>query len=622
MQNSAKLNLPAFGQPGKLSLAKNRLYSLKSETTQIKEQQHGMATDEPKNQEENLIRLLTALNKIGENLTRLKPAGNLMATLQLIAENAVGAVTVSAATRGIHPNASAVIWVYDAAKDQFDAELRVSAGEPPGASNQDYPREDGLGRRAIRRQARILSYEERGQAIHPAKQAIGARFMVCYPLLADGEAVGLLYVYRCDEQPFNQISLLMLDNFVNLAALAIRYGRRVGGLTHRLERKVKEMETLHQTSHKISSKATLTEMLQEFLDTGLTLTAAQYGSFELYDKEKNRLVIQALAGRGPGASPAEPLPVDESSVVGWVASHKQSLRIGDLRQSEWHSIYQRLPADKEMRAELAVPLIGAGGSLEGVLNIESPRPHSFTEDDQHLLEAFATQAVVALQEMRLLDATQKFAEVLLRAEKDELLKLIVDQACALINVSGSTIWTIDEAEVVLQQATPGFRLERRARFKGSVTEEAIQKSRPVIIDDVRTDPRFQGYSTKFNEDWLMAMVVPLMLPNKRALGSISLYAAAPRDFSSWDKKLLVRLADHAAIAMQNLEGLAKLKRPSNLSQREQEVLELLIDGHSNKDIAEALTVSVNTVKKHLQGIYSKFNVESRAAAVAKALGRE
>jgi ATP/maltotriose-dependent transcriptional regulator MalT len=74
--------------------------------------------------------------------------------------------------------------------------------------------------------------------------------------------------------------------------------------------------------------------------------------------------------------------------------------------------------------------------------------------------------------------------------------------------------------------------------------------------------------------------------------------------------------------MQNLEGLAKLKRPSNLSQREQEVLELLIDGHSNKDIAEALTVSVNTVKKHLQGIYSKFNVESRAAAVAKALGRE
>ena len=59
-----------------------------------------------------------------------------------------------------------------------------------------------------------------------------------------------------------------------------------------------------------------------------------------------------------------------------------------------------------------------------------------------------------------------------------------------------------------------------------------------------------------------------------------------------------------------------------LSDREQEVLALLVQGQTNKEIAAALTVTVNTVKKHLQSIFTKLNVDNRAAAVARALGRE
>jgi DNA-binding NarL/FixJ family response regulator len=54
-----------------------------------------------------------------------------------------------------------------------------------------------------------------------------------------------------------------------------------------------------------------------------------------------------------------------------------------------------------------------------------------------------------------------------------------------------------------------------------------------------------------------------------------------------------------------------------LSDREREVLILLSQGHTNLEIAQALTVSVNTVKKHVQSIFTKLNVNSRAAAVAK-----
>ena len=56
-----------------------------------------------------------------------------------------------------------------------------------------------------------------------------------------------------------------------------------------------------------------------------------------------------------------------------------------------------------------------------------------------------------------------------------------------------------------------------------------------------------------------------------------------------------------------------------LSQREEEILEHLSKGYSTKEIADRLSVSVNTVRTHLQHIYEKLHVRSRTEAVAKFL---
>jgi LuxR family maltose regulon positive regulatory protein len=55
-----------------------------------------------------------------------------------------------------------------------------------------------------------------------------------------------------------------------------------------------------------------------------------------------------------------------------------------------------------------------------------------------------------------------------------------------------------------------------------------------------------------------------------------------------------------------------------LSERELEVLRLVAAGLSNREIAEALYISVNTAKTHLQRIYAKLVVSSRTAAATKA----
>jgi DNA-binding NarL/FixJ family response regulator len=55
----------------------------------------------------------------------------------------------------------------------------------------------------------------------------------------------------------------------------------------------------------------------------------------------------------------------------------------------------------------------------------------------------------------------------------------------------------------------------------------------------------------------------------------------------------------------------------NLSAREEEVLILLTKGYANKEIAEHLSISTETVGSHLKHIYEKMHVRSRAEAVAR-----
>ncbi|NMA75604.1 MAG: helix-turn-helix transcriptional regulator, partial [Bacteroidales bacterium] len=56
-----------------------------------------------------------------------------------------------------------------------------------------------------------------------------------------------------------------------------------------------------------------------------------------------------------------------------------------------------------------------------------------------------------------------------------------------------------------------------------------------------------------------------------------------------------------------------------LTVREQEILEIVLDGKSNRQIATELFISENTVRTHIWNIYSKYDVRSRAELISTVL---
>jgi len=76
-----------------------------------------------------------------------------------------------------------------------------------------------------------------------------------------------------------------------------------------------------------------------------------------------------------------------------------------------------------------------------------------------------------------------------------------------------------------------------------------------------------------------------------------------------------------AIAEGLSTGKGGHRKSDTLTAREMEVLQLLAFGHTNKDIAERLSISPETVKAHLEHIFEKLEVSDRAAAVATAFRR-
>ncbi len=546
-----------------------------------------------------LFEVLASLNQIGATMNHIGSNGsnNVEETLNMIVESATHVV----------PSASAVIYTYNKLVKDFDHASRVSAGTWDQSTGGDAPRPDGLGMRAILQRRRVLSYEEPEVEIHPARASAGARSMCCFPLIVADEPVGVLYVYLRDDRHFGQLELLMLDNFVNLAAMAIYHAHNLAAMQRDLTRKNDELVRLRHAGLLISSRLRLEDTLKAILEMALEVTSAQYGNFRLLDRTGQLLITRAIAGEHLGSPMVETLPINANSVMSWVGRNREPICIADLNAEPWAQIYYPLDAELRMRSELAVPIIGASGRLEGVLNLESPNVGAFGEEDSRMLQALATQAVIAIQEVRLLDALQEVARLLLTQPYQKVLTHLAELACDLLDASASAIWTLKDEELILEASSQGYEHGERIPLKDSLTGQAILSRSPVVTNDVRSDQRFHRPDLAQLQNWSRALIVPLLPGDKeQPLGAFSVYSStgATGHFadSEWDKKVLICLADYAVLAYQN----AARQEALLAAQEQRSVAETFAAvGDIASNLLHQLNNKVGTIPVRIQGIEDK-----------------
>ncbi len=93
-----------------------------------------------------------------------------------------------------------------------------------------------------------------------------------------------------------------------------------------------------------------------------------------------------------------------------------------------------------------------------------------------------------------------------------------------------------------------------------------------------------------------------------------------------NRRLVLLLKNHTYLAAydnmsrsQQTDILCQVKTLDPLTAREQEVLQLILSGKSNREISEDLFISENTVKTHARNIFSKYDVGSRAELISTLL---
>jgi DNA-binding CsgD family transcriptional regulator len=94
-----------------------------------------------------------------------------------------------------------------------------------------------------------------------------------------------------------------------------------------------------------------------------------------------------------------------------------------------------------------------------------------------------------------------------------------------------------------------------------------------------------------------------------------LFRAPGPDFSDRDRDLLALLQPHLRQAY--LDAERRRHGTVRLTPRQRELMRLVAAGHTNVKIARQLGITEGTVRSHLEDIYTRLQVSSRAAAVAR-----
>ena len=184
---------------------------------------------------------------------------------------------------------------------------------------------------------------------------------------------------------------------------------------------------------------------------------------------------------------------------------------------------------------------------------------------------------------------------------------------------------LDDARAILAQLLPAVEAQGWTRYliEGLVLQalvcqaQADQTSALSALQRALTLAEPEGYIRIFvDEGAPMATLLAQSVERRAQNDSISVYAERLLSVFPEAHSAEPPGQNNATALRSRLERSSTLSEP--LSERELEVLRLIAEGHSNQAIADRLIVAISTVKKHVNNIYGKLDVQSRTQALLRA----
>ena len=386
-----------------------------------------MTVDAPSNFARDLDRAhrLEAIQAVTAEITRELDLGTL---LNLIIERAIELV---GSERGR-------IWLWDEAErvliprapshtEDFIHEVSVRLGESV------------VGTVAERGEGIIVNDYAASPLAHPVlvKRTLCAA-IVAEPLLYRGRLLGVITAYDATpRRPFTEEDRAVLTLFAGQAAIAIENAR----LFEESARRGRRLSAILDVTRRLARGVDLPVMLNTIAEEAMRLFEVDNAGFRML--EGDDLVLAGLAGSAAATMPRPRIKIGQS-LSGKVVELGRSIRC------DFASSVDVAPdsADAAKRLGythfLGVPL-WVGERIIGVLTFRARRP--FTEPDQELAEAFAGQAAVAIEQSRLLAATEAQAAAL-KAKNAELDSFVYsvshDLKSPLVSIEGLTSLVLTE----------------------------------------------------------------------------------------------------------------------------------------------------------------------------------
>jgi diguanylate cyclase (GGDEF)-like protein/excisionase family DNA binding protein len=242
--------------------------------------------------------------------------------------------------------------------------------------------------------------------------------MLLAPMTFDDQVLGVLVLSKLGLDQFTDDDLRLLVIYASFAAQAMATADTTARLRQQsaaLERQVQSQRELLQITESILTTLDGRAVLDSITERLLRLIACDNIAIEVVDPSTR--LLTPLTARGVHAdSYLEPWEPGETGIATWVVEHNEPTYVADERNDPRVNHFRE--EDTQDGSLIVVPLRGRQGAI-GVLTIERLGiGNAFTNDEFELVQLFAAQVSIALQNAEVFEAVE------LRAATDDLTGLL------------------------------------------------------------------------------------------------------------------------------------------------------------------------------------------------------